>query len=276
MIESQVQENPITSYDPDYFNPLFLAEDRHFWFRARNRIIADSLGKIIDALPDGYRMLEIGCGTGNVLRMLEKICGHGKVIGTDLYAEGLQFARRRVSCSLVQSDLNYPPFRQDFSIIGMFDVLEHIEEDVAVLKNVGRMLSKDGVVVLTVPAFQSLYSYFDEASHHVRRYEIDNLHTALSKAGFRVEYISYYMALTFPIVWLVRKLSPLLNSRKHDTSHNNNNDEFVHDMAVNELRIVPVANDVLAWLLTREAWFISHHIRIPFGTSLIAIARKVE
>ena len=62
MIEPQVQENPITSYDPDYFNPLFLAEDRHFWFRSRNKIIADSLGKIIDSLPDGYRMLEIGCG----------------------------------------------------------------------------------------------------------------------------------------------------------------------------------------------------------------------
>jgi SAM-dependent methyltransferase len=275
MIEPQVQENPITSYDPDYFNPLFLAEDRHFWFRSRNKIIADSLGKIIDSLPDGYRMLEIGCGTGNVLRMLEKLCSHGEVIGTDLFAEGLQFARRRVSCSLVQSDLNYPPFRQDFSIIGMFDVLEHLEEDVAVLKNVGRMLSKDGVVVLTVPAFQSLYSYFDEASHHVRRYEVDNLQSALLKAGFRVEYVSYYMALTFPIVWLVRKLSPLLNGNKHD-SRGHNSDELVHDMAVNELLIVPVANEVLAWLLTREAWFISRHIRIPFGTSLIAVARKVE
>jgi SAM-dependent methyltransferase len=275
MIEPQIQENPITSYDPGYFNPLFSAEDRHFWFRSRNKIIADSLGEIVDTLPAGYRMLEIGCGTGNVLRMLEKICSQGKVVGMDLFAEGLQFARTRVSCSLVQSDLNYPPFRQDFNIIGMFDVLEHLVDDVAVLKNVGQMLCKDGVVVLTVPAFQSLFSYFDEASHHVRRYEIDNLNSALLKAGYRVEYISYYMALTFPIVWLVRKLSPLLNGRRQITSQLEN-DELVHDMSVNELRIVPIANDVLAWLLTREAWFISRRIRIPFGTSLIAIARKIE
>jgi hypothetical protein len=137
------------------------------------------------------------------------------------------------------------------------------------------MLCKDGLVVLTVPALQALFSYFDEASHHVRRYEIDNLYSALSKAGYRVEYISYYMALTFPIVWLVRKLSPLVNRRTQITSQLENN-ELVHDMSVNELRIVPVANDVLAWLLTREAWFVSHHIRIPFGTSLIAIARKIE
>ena len=121
-------------------------------------------------------MLEIGCGTGNVLRMLEKIFSHGKVVGMDLFSEGLQFARRRVSCSLVQSDLNDPPFGQDFSIIGMFDVLEHLEQDVDVLKNVGQMLCKNGVIILTVPAFQSLFSYFDEASHHFRRYEINNLY----------------------------------------------------------------------------------------------------
>ncbi|MDR3572725.1 MAG: class I SAM-dependent methyltransferase [Anaerolineaceae bacterium] len=275
MNEPQVQEKPVTSYDPGYFNPLFLAEDRHFWFRSRNKVIEKSLSGIIGSLPAGYRMLEIGCGTGNVLRMLERICDHGKVIGMDLFAEGLQFARRRVSCPLIQADLNCPPFRQDFSIIGMFDVLEHLEQDVAVLKTVGQMLCQNGVVILTVPAFQSLFSYFDEASHHFRRYEIDNLHSALSKAGYRVEYISYYMALTFPVVWLVRKLSPLLNGRKQVTSQQEN-DELVHDMSVDELRIVPVANEILAWLLTREAWFVSHHIRLPFGTSLIAIARKIE
>ena len=275
MINARSGENPGTSYDPGYFNPLFLAEDRHFWFRSRNKVIAESLRTIINSLPAGYRMLEIGCGTGNVLRMLEKICYQGKVVGMDLFAEGLQFARRRVSCSLVQGDLNYSPFQQDFNIIGMFDVLEHLEDDVAVLKNLGQMLSKDGVVVLTVPAFQSLFSYFDVASHHVRRYEIGNLDATLSKAGYRVEYISYYMALTFPIVWLVRKLSPMLNRRGQITSQLEN-DELVHDMSVNELRIVPFANDILAWLLTREAWFVSHHIRIPFGTSLIAIARKIE
>ena len=275
MNEPHLQEKPITSYDPGYFNPLFLAEDRHFWFRSRNKVIAASLSKIIDSLPPGYRMLEIGCGTGNVLRMLEKICIHGKVVGMDLFAEGLQFARTRVACSLVQCDLNFPPFQQDFSIIGMFDVLEHMEQDVAVLKNLGQMLSKNGVIVLTVPAFQSLFSYFDEASHHFRRYELDNLYSALSKAGYEVEYISYYMALTFPVVWLVRKLSPLVNRRKQVASQREN-DELVHDMSVDELRIVPVANEVMAWLLTREAWFVSHHIRIPFGTSLIAIARKIE
>jgi SAM-dependent methyltransferase len=274
MIEPPVQEKPNTSYDPDYFNPLFLAEDRHFWFRSRNKVIAESLRGIIDSLPAGYRMLEIGCGTGNVLRMLEKICTRGIVVGMDLFAEGLQFARSRVSCSLVQCDLNFPPFRQEFNIIGMFDVLEHLEDDVSVLKNVGKMMCRDGVIVLTVPAFQSLFSFFDEASHHVRRYEIDKLNTALTKAGYRVEYISYYMALTFPVVWLVRKLSPLFNRRRQAASQLEK-DKLVHDMSVDELRIVPVANEVMTWLLTREAWFVSHHMHLPFGTSLIAIARKI-
>ena len=275
MNDQKIQQKPISSYDPGYFNPLFLAEDRHFWFRSRNQVIASSLEKIILSLPSGYRVLEIGCGTGNVLRMLEKVCTNGKVVGMDLFVEGLQFAHTRVSCPLVQGDLNDPPFQQDFNLIGMFDVLEHIEQDGAVLKKISQMLCANGVLVLTVPAFQSLFSYFDEASHHFRRYEIGQLSATLSNAGYRLEYISYYMALTFPIVWLVRKLSPLLNGHKQD-KNKPERDLLVHDMAVDELRIVPVINELITWLLTREAWFISHHIRVPFGTSVIAIARKIE
>ena len=275
MDEPQVKEKPNTSYDPGYFNPLFLAEDRHFWFRSRNKVIAECLREVTNSLPAGYHMLEIGCGTGNVLQMLEKICRDGKVVGMDLFAEGLQFARKRVTCSLVQGDLNDPPFHQNFNIIGMFDVLEHMEQDVAVLKNLGQMLCKHGVIVVTVPAHQSLFSYFDEASHHFRRYEIDQLSSILSKAGYQVEYISYYMALTFPIVWLVRKLSPLVKGHNQMNSQEKK-EELVHDMSVNELRIVPVANEVMAWLLGWETWFVSHRIRIPFGTSLIAIARKID
>ena len=98
------------SYDPLYFDRLFAIEDRHFWFRARNAVITAVIGRIVGALPDGYRVLEVGCGTGNVLHVLQRTCGRGRVFGMDLFAEGLRFARRRTTCPLIQGDVHTPPF----------------------------------------------------------------------------------------------------------------------------------------------------------------------
>lgn len=97
------------SYDPAYFASLFAIEDQHFWFRARNRIISILVSQITAGLGSGYRILEVGCGTGNVLRLLEQICPRGVVMGVDLFAEGLHYARRRVSCPLVQGDIHMLP-----------------------------------------------------------------------------------------------------------------------------------------------------------------------
>src|SRR6059036_3246571 len=93
------------SYDPAWFARLADIEDRHFWFRARNEVIAALARQITRGLEPGYRVLEVGCGTGNVLRFLEKACPQGTVIGMDLFGEGLAFARRRTKCPLVQGDM---------------------------------------------------------------------------------------------------------------------------------------------------------------------------
>ena len=88
----------------------------------------------------------------------------------------------------------------------MFDVLEHLPNDEAVLHNLHRLLKPDGYLMLTVPANRSLFSYFDEASHHHRRYEYDELECKLIQAGYRIEFMTYYMATIFPMVWLGRRL----------------------------------------------------------------------
>src|SRR4030095_3337719 len=92
------------SYDPAYFARLFSIEDRHFWFRARNRVIATVVAQLRTPLAPGYRVLEVGCGTGKVLKMLDGVCSDGIVTGMDLFGEGLHFARTRTSCALVQGD----------------------------------------------------------------------------------------------------------------------------------------------------------------------------
>src|SRR5207237_8653073 len=94
------KNTPRESYDPAFFQKLFNAEDKHFWFQARNRVIAAMVRRIVSSFPAGYRVLEVGCGTGNVLRVLEAECTWGYVIGMDLFEEGRGFASIRVRCTI--------------------------------------------------------------------------------------------------------------------------------------------------------------------------------
>src|SRR5205814_3237017 len=125
-------------------------------------------------LPAGYRVVEIGCGTGNTLRMLKEACSTAAlIVGIDLFEEGLVYARRRTNASLVRARIEDAPFVVPFEVVGMFDVLEHIEDDAAALSSVRSLTRPGGHLVLTVPAHKALWSRFDEESHHCRRYEPD-------------------------------------------------------------------------------------------------------
>lgn len=259
-----------TSYNPDYFKPLFLAEDRHFWFRTRNRMIAAIASQSIVGFSGDYRVLEIGCGTGNVTRVLDKVCDRGIVIGMDLHYEGLHYAKQRVVCPLVQGDFHWTPFRSQFELIGLFDVLEHIPDDVEVLRDLRTMLSDNGFLFLTVPAFPSLWSYFDEASHHVQRYKIKGLHEKLEDTGFKVVYISYFMTSIFPVLWFFRHIAQMTKSDLYPDK------DFERGLALNELQIIPVINEMLTWVFRWEIWMIKRRIRLPFGTSIIALAQRTN
>ena len=256
------------SYDPEFFGHLFAVEDRHFWFRARNRAIATVIRQIEPRLKSGYKVLEMGCGTGNVLRVLEQHCARGTVVGMDLFAEGLRYARRRTSCMLVQGDVNAPPFAARFDLIGLFDLLEHLADDVSVLHAIHDMLAPEGTLLLTVPAHPSLWSYFDSASRHRRRYDPAELETKLSLAGYRVEYLTQYMASIYPWVWLRRGFSALVDRRAASDV------DRAAELAANELRVRPVFNELLACLLSAEARLIARRRRLPIGTSLLAVERK--
>ena len=260
---------PFQGYEAGHYAPLLAAEDRHFWFRARNRAICALAGQITADLAPGYRVLEVGCGNGNVLAALHRAALRGRVVGLDLYIEGLRYARRRTDCPLVKGDVGAVPFRARFDLIGLFDVIEHLTDDVGLLHGLHRLLEPRGRLLITVPAHRSLWSYFDEVAHHCRRYGVDELTATLESAGFEVEYCTQYMMAIFPLVWLRRWASSF--SRRASGA---GRERAQREMAARELTIVPVLNGVLNFVLSQEAHFLTRRKRLPLGTSLVAIARQ--
>lgn len=251
---------PAPGYDAAHFEKLIEIEDRHFWFTTRNVMLAGILARI--PLADGACALEIGAGTGNTLRVLERAYPRAALVGMDLYGEGFAAARRRTRAHLVRAAIERLPFRRPFDLVAAFDVLEHVADDRAALASILRLLAPGGHLVLTVPAFARLWSRFDEDSHHVRRYELNELGECLAGAGYAVERLTFFMGALYPMLRAARWLSDRMPDRPGASP------------VARELRIVPVVNPAMTWLLGAEARLVAAGTRLPFGTSLLAVARR--
>lgn len=254
---------------PDFAPHLFDAEDRHFWFRSRNKVIGRVVRQLVAELPPGYRVLEVGCGNGNVLRVLERVCVGGTVVGMDLVAEKLRFARRRTACELRVGDLYRLPPEEKFDLIGMFDVLEHLPDDATALQSLANSMTLGGRLLLTVPAHRTLWSYADTHAGHQCRYSVAQLREVLATNGWEVEYCTQFMAALYPLMWFGRRLSALWRASQHGP-------QGERELFQRELRIVPGVNGLLTRLVECEAPFIARRKRLPIGTSLLAVARRAE
>lgn len=255
-------------YDPTCFASLARVEDQHFWFQSRNAVIGRVAQQVTAGLPSGYRVLEVGCGTGVVLRTLEQVCAGGTVLGADLFEEGLRYAQQRSSVPVIRADIGNLPFAPPFAVIGLFDVIEHLPDDVGALRALLPLLGRDGTLLVTVPAHPALWSYFDEAAHHYRRYRPSDLKTALRRAGYRVEYVTQFMAAIAPLMWLQRRMTALTGRRLTGDGC------CAHELAASDLRITPVVNGILTRVLKWEAHVVARRGRLPVGTSLLAVARQ--
>jgi SAM-dependent methyltransferase len=255
-------------YDPDHFAALFAVEDRHFWFEARNLALKAVIEQIALGLPPGYRVLEIGCGTGNTLRVLKEACSSAALIaGVDLFVEGLVYARRRTKLPLVCARIENAPFAVPFEVVGMFDVLEHIEDDAAALCVVRALTAPGGHLLLTVPAHKALWSRFDEESHHCRRYEPDELRERLTDAGFSIDYLTPFMAPLYPIARVSRWWGDLANNVRRRLGMKSTS------AVMNDLAVRPLLNDIMAFVLRPEARRLRRRQQLHMGTSLLAVAR---
>ena len=241
-----------------YFKELAELEAGNFWFRARNKLILWALHKYS---PNLKSFLEIGCGTGFVISAISKRFPEARLSGSEYFEEGLVYAQQRVpGAEFTQMDARHIPYESELDAIGAFDVLEHIEEDKAVLQQICKALKPGGVVFITVPQHRWLWSVVDEYACHVRRYDVKELHEKVGEAGFEIVRSTSFVSTLLPVMYLSR----LLQRNKMDMSINN--------MA--GLRINPILNKILEWFLRFELVLIRVGISLPVGGSRLLVARK--
>jgi len=249
--------DPAEGFDTKMFTKLYALEANHFWFRVRSRIILWALKKY---LPQNGAFLEIGCGTGIVMKTIESECPGLSTAGSEFQMKGLELAAERLSRSrLWQMDARRIPFASEFDVIGAFDVLEHIKEDKVVLQQMHRALRQGGGIILTVPQHKFLWSAADEHAHHERRYTTRELKEKVEEAGFEIVRKTSFMTFLFPIMFISRKLSPA-NDTEQDP--------------MKELQIGSLINRLFQFVMHIEAFLIRLGISLPFGGSLLLVAIK--
>jgi len=244
-------------YDAAHYGVLAELEAGNFWFQARNQLIVSALRR---HAPRMQQFLEIGCGTGFVLRGIRAAFPEAGFTGSEVFIEGLRHAAPRLpGVRLVQMDARQIPATAAFDAIGAFDVVEHIEDDVRVFAEIHRALKPGGCMVLTVPQHAWLWSAQDDYAHHVRRYTRRDLVEKVRAAGFEVAQVSSFVTLLLPLMMLSR-----LRRADPDAPV----DPF------REFRIPRWMNRVMLACMQVDLAAIRAGLSLPAGGSLLLVARK--
>jgi SAM-dependent methyltransferase len=181
-------------------------DDRHWWYRARRRILADLIRREANP-PAGGKILEIGCGTGHNLSMLGQF---GRVDGLELDDEAAALSEKRLGRKVMRSPLpGLARVPKNYDLIGAFDVIEHIDDDVAALAAIATKLKPGGKFIMTVPAHPWMWTAHDVANHHKRRYSKRALKALIEGSPMRLEKLGYFNSLLFPIAVAERAVSKL-------------------------------------------------------------------
>jgi 2-polyprenyl-3-methyl-5-hydroxy-6-metoxy-1,4-benzoquinol methylase len=189
-------------------------DERHWWYRARRRILADLIRRRID-LPNDAKILEIGCGTGHNLEMLGRF---GTVDAIEIDDEARSIATRRLGRPVMKAPL--PRLtgvaERAYDLIAILDVLEHVEGDRAALAAMATKLKPGGRILITVPAHPWMWSAHDVVNHHQRRYTRRTLRAAVDSAGLRLEMLSWFNSLLFPLAAAARVAGRLTGREDSD------------------------------------------------------------
>jgi SAM-dependent methyltransferase len=237
---------------------MYRVEESHWWFVGRRRILSSFVQRIVSNLNKPRPLiLDVGCGTGANLEMLSQF---GSAEGVDVSEEALAFCHARGLSSVRLGEAEHLPYEDSsFDLVTGLDVVEHLDNDLAGLNEMRRVLRRDGRALLFVPAFMFLWGVQDDISNHRRRYTLANLKQVVRQAGFEVERATY-ANLTFFIPILIGRLLMRLTGFR-PASENNLTLGFL--------------NGVLGSIFGAEA-ILLRRLNFPFGVSIICVARRVD
>jgi 2-polyprenyl-3-methyl-5-hydroxy-6-metoxy-1,4-benzoquinol methylase len=244
------------------YRRLFQAEDQHFWFAGRNEVILTALRRQ-QLLRSGDRVLDIGCGTGFVLRALEQAGLIG--CGIDMHISGLRYARQRVSGPLICESATRIPFQSVFDIALLCDVIEHTTHDSEVIRQASQAVKPGGMVLITVPANPSFWTELDIVSGHKRRYTAQSLQKALIQGGLKPIIVRHFNIL----------LSPLQMAQRLYTLRLSLTEQHDKDMLLERAIQVPTPwmNRLCRLLMSADIPLM--RCAVPFGASLIALGKRL-
>jgi SAM-dependent methyltransferase len=249
--------------NPEEYKYLYELEEGHWWFVGMRQIVAALLDPVAASGP--LRILDAGCGTGFTMSWLKQYGDHAKVYGLDFSSDALHYSRRRGEPLLVQGSVDALPFPSNsFDLIISLDVLDCFSagESGRPFGEAARVLKEGGLILLRLPAFQSLHSEHDEAIRIVHRYTAGELTRCLEQQGLVPERVTYANTFLFPVAviwrWWHRSPRPQPQSDVRPLP-----------------RFISWLNPVFIWALKVEAAWLRHlPFRIPVGLSVMALARK--
>jgi ubiquinone/menaquinone biosynthesis C-methylase UbiE len=241
--------------DRGEIDAILAGDEHHWWYRGRRRVLHGELDRV--ALPEDARILDAGCGSG---RMLDELKERGDVVGIDANVHAVAATRRRGHAARL-SEIERMPFADaSFDLVTCLDVLEHTPDDRRTLSELRRVTRPGGTLVVTVPAYQALWSAHDVVNGHYRRYRVAELRVAAQEAGWYHLRDSYFNSLLLAPAAVVR-----LTRRRPRA-----------DSERSELDLTPGWLDgLLEWPLRLEAAMLRAGARLPFGLSLLAAFANV-
>lgn len=239
------------------FKQLTEKSDDHFWYRARRRLIKYLLTEVLKPKDSSLRLLEIGCGTGSQLSLLQEF---GSVEGLDIEPEAVALAQQNGFAAKVfdlEKD-NFP--NNNYSAIAAFDVLEHLQDDESTLKKISAALAPGGYFFFTVPANPWLFSPHDQAMGHYRRYGLKEIKAKIAAAGLQLEETGRWNFWLFPAIILMRLVKKIWPAKNQPRSESR--------------PLPPLINCLLYRILNTETALIKRRIKLPWGLTIYGRARK--
>ena len=241
------------------YQRLYELEQTHGWYVGTRQIILSLLNRYAKNLTGHVKILDAGCGTGGMLKSIEK---YGSAIGIDVSNAALAFCKKRAQNKIIQASICHLPFKNEtFDIILSLGVVYHklVKDDYQAIRELFRISKKEGIVIITNPAYNFLWSAHDVVTHTKKRYILKEVEKLIKDSGFTILKSTYFSMFPFPYLFFQRILKNLIRGKNKAASET--------------IAITPFMNALLIYMFKIESYMLAK-FKLPLGSSVLCIGVK--